>query len=91
MKVKNNKKETARIYMLNDVQSILTEVTSVSNEFHDTISAIDNVVGGGTSIFGTGFSCDYVSVNSKISDAIKALNQSECLLRTIDISEKIDE
>lgn len=91
MRVKNSKKETARIYLLNDVQSIITEVTAVSNDFHGTISAIDNVVGGGTTTSGSDFSNDYNSVNLKISGAIQALNQSANLLRTLDTSEEVDE
>jgi len=46
MWIVDRQKEQERIYLRNDIQSITTNVTDISNEIHSLIAALNQAIGG---------------------------------------------
>lgn len=89
MRVINNDKERAKIYLRSNIQSCVTNVTSESNKLHETISAIQNAVGGSPSGADGKLIGSCQQALQQISSALQNLNQSIQFVNQIDTSEEV--
>lgn len=89
MRVINNDKERAKIYLRSNIQSCVTNVTSESNKLHETISAIQNAVGGSSSGVDGNLIGSCQQALQQISSALQNLNQSIQFVNQIDTREEV--
>lgn len=89
MRVVNNKKESARIYLLNDIKSIITNVTHEKNEINTTIAALNNAIGGAPSGIDSSLIGDCKYTQDQLESALQILNRSSEQARSLDTSEEI--
>ena len=89
MRVINNEKARARIYIRNNIQSCITNITSESNSVYTIMAAISNAMSG--SVVGTDHKLrnDCSLVLSDISQALELLYRCIELTDQLDITEEI--
>lgn len=73
MWVVNNNKERIKIYLKNDIESNITNLTDASNRIHDTIAAINRTIAGAA----TGVD------NQMIGDCQRALQELSTALQSL--------
>ena len=89
MLVVNNEKERQKTYLRSNIQSCITNVTAESNKIHDTISALQNAVGGAPSGADGRLIGLCQQALQQISVALQNLNQSQQYVNEIDTREEI--
>lgn len=91
MWVVDRQKERERIYLRNDIQSISTNVSNVSNEVHRLIAALNQAVGGSP----TGADARLIgicqSALQEISSSLQRLNTAYQCANELDVMEWIDD
>lgn len=91
MWVVDRQKERERIYLRNDIQSITTNVTNVSNEVHRLIAALDQAIGGSPSGADTRLIGICQSALQEISSSLQRLNTAYQYANELDVMEWIDD
>lgn len=89
MRAINNEKERDKIYLRTDIQSCITNVTSESNKLQDTISALQNAVGGSPSGIDGKLIGSCQQALQQISVGRHNLYQSIQFVNRIDTSEEV--
>ena len=89
MRVINSEKEQARIYLRSDIDNVITNVTHESNEMHNTVLALNDVLSGACSGMDARFLGSCQKVLQDLSMALQALNHCRELVNRIDVSEEI--
>ncbi len=91
MWVVDRQKERERIYLRNDIQSITTNVTNVSNEVHRLIAALDQAISGSP----TGADARLIgicqSALQEISSSLQRLNTAYQCAGELDVMKWIDD
>lgn len=91
MWVVDNQKETERIYLRNDIQSIITSVSRVSNEIHELISAVNQAIGGSPSgVDAQMIGLCQVSLQ-EVSNSLQKLNTAYQCAGGLDVMEWVDD
>lgn len=89
MRVINNEKERDKIYLRTGIQSCITNVTSESNKIQETVSALQNAVGGSPSGIDGKLIGACQQALQQISVGLQNLNQSIQFVNQIDTSEEV--
>lgn len=89
MRVINNSKERAKIYLRSDIESMITSVMNESNELHDTIAMLNNTVGGSPSGLDSSLIGSCQKVLQDLLTTLQSLNRCRELVNSIDTSEEI--
>lgn len=91
MWVVDRQKERERLYLRNDIQSITTNVTNVSNEVHRLIAALDQAIGGSPSGADARLIGICQSALQEISSSLQRLNTAYQCANELDVMEWIDD
>ena len=91
MFVVNNEKEREKIYLRANVQSCITNVTSEAEKLNDTISALQDTLGGSPSGADTKLIGYCQQASQQILTAIQSLNQSLQSVNEIDTREEMSD
>lgn len=91
MWVVDRQKERERIYLRNDIQSITTNVTNVSNEVHNLIAVLNQAIGGSPSAVDAKLIGICQSALREISSSLQRLNTAYQCANDLDIMEWIDD
>lgn len=91
MWVVDRRKEQERIYLRNDIQSITTNVTHISNEVHGLISALSQAMGGSPSGADARLIGICQSALQEISGSLQQINTAYECTNGLDVKEWIDD
>lgn len=89
MRVINNDKERDKIYLRTDIQSCITNVTSESNKLQETVSILQNAIGGSPSGIDGKLIGTCKQALQQISVGLQNLYQSVQFVNQIDTSEEV--
>ena len=89
MWVVDRQKEQERIYLRNDIQSITTNVTNISNEVHSLIAALNQAIGGSPSGADARLIGICQSSLQEISGSLQRLNTAYEYTNQLDVMEWI--
>lgn len=85
MWVVDRQKERERIYLRNDIQSVTTNVTHISNEIHSLIAVLCQTIGGSPSGVDTRLIGICQSSLQEISSSLQKLNAAYQCANELDI------
>ena len=91
MKVINNDRERDKIYLRSNIQSCITNITNESNKLQETISILQNAVGGSPSGIDGKLIGRCKQALEQISIGLQNLNQSIQFINQIDTYEEISD
>lgn len=89
MRVINNGKERIRIYLRNDIESSITNITSISNEIQNILAALNDILGGSLMENDLDVMGNCQKILQNLSSALQQLNKCYGIINRIDITEEI--
>ena len=91
MWVVNEEKERVKIYLKNDIESNITNITEVSNRIHETIAAINGAVGGSAMGVDQKMIGDCQRAQQELSTALQSLFECRNYVEQLDTMEWVDD
>lgn len=91
MRIVNNEKENVKIYLRNDIESSITNITQENNEMHNTIMALDHAIGGSLSGTDTALIGNCQKILQDLSRVLQCLNRCREYVNAIDTREEVSD